>query len=423
MSDYIDENGLHLSTLDETVTELQNGFTNIYSTGGDGINFDSETPDGQALTIFAQGMDIVRQVVADTYNSFDPDAAQGSILDQRLKINNIYRKEGSFSTTYITITVDKTVTLTGLDENYSNTSETGYVVTDYDSTKIGYTVQDDAGNEWYLVNTATLVQNTTTQHLFRAKEIGAVTSAVGTITTPSTVIAGVVSVINNSTQLTTGHKRESDTEAKLRRRRSVAITGQNSCDSIEAAILDLSGITDCKCYENYGQTTVPQRNGADIPLHSVWLVVSGSGDADKIAEVMYKKNGYARPMEGSVEHLYINPDTGRHYEAKWDNATALRLYMKFNVKMLGTQTTIDATTQTEIKTLIQDASTFTIAQAVTQNAYVSICQTALNTAGVMEALPLDILFSTDNSTWYSYLESGYDKIFTLTNTDIAITVL
>ena len=66
MSDYIDENGLHLSTLDETVTELQNGFTNIYSTGGDGINFDSETPDGQALTIFAQGMDIVRQVVADT---------------------------------------------------------------------------------------------------------------------------------------------------------------------------------------------------------------------------------------------------------------------------------------------------------------------------------------------------------------------
>ena len=126
MSDTFNENGLTLSTLDETLEQLKTDCNNIYRTDdGEDINFGPETPDGQALNIFAQAGQVLRSVVAEINSSFDPDQAWGSILDQRVKLNNITRKTGSFSTTYITINVNQTITLQGLDENYTSTAETG----------------------------------------------------------------------------------------------------------------------------------------------------------------------------------------------------------------------------------------------------------------------------------------------------------
>ena len=398
MSDTFDENGLTLSTLDETLEQLKTDFNEIYKTDdGEDIDFDPETPDGQALNIFAQAGQVLRSLVAELNSSFDPDQAWGNVLDQRVKLNNITRKSGSFSTTYIAITVNQTVTLEGLDEVFTNSEETGYIVSDYDQTKTSYTVQDNSGTKWFLVNTTTLTQGTTTNCLFRAETMGAVETITGTITTPVTIVAGVISVINNQGQLTIGTDEESDAQLKIRRRRSVSYGGQNSCDSIEATVLNIDGITDCRCYENYGQNTdIPQKDGEDIDLHSIWLVVTGTGSADAIAEALYNKNGYARPMTGDVEHIYTNPITKRVFYAKWDNAKGLPIRLRYTAKMTGLQKSIGSETIVAIKETIVNTSVFNINTNILASDYSPLIQNAMDNNGVIGAVPLDIQFAVDS---------------------------
>lgn len=403
MADIFNENGLQISTLDESVEDLKDKFTEIYKTNDDeDINFDSETPDGQIVNIFCQGGQVLRELLVQLNSSFDPDQAYGNVLDQRVKLNNITRKTGSFSTTYIDITVNKTVTLSGLDEQFTTSQEAGYQVKDYDLNRSGFTVQDNSGTQWYLVNTTTLEQNTTQSCLFRASEMGAVEATVGTLTTPVTIVNGVVSVINNQGQLTIGTDEESDAQLKIRRRRSVSYGGQNSCDAIEATVLNIDGITDCRCYENYGQSVdLPMKDGVAIGLHYIWLVLTGTGSADSIAEALYNKNGYARPMEGDIEHIYVNPNTGRAFYARWDNAKALPIRLKYTAKMTGLQRTIGPETIVAIKESIVENSKFYINKSILANDFSNIIQSAMDNKGVVGAVPLDIQFAIDSSATIS----------------------
>ena len=45
----------------------------------------------------------------------DPDQAQGRVLDQRIAINGLERKGGTYTVTPVNITVDREVSLVGLD--------------------------------------------------------------------------------------------------------------------------------------------------------------------------------------------------------------------------------------------------------------------------------------------------------------------
>lgn len=424
MSDTFDSNGLHLDTLDETLEQLKSDFNDIYQTAdGEQIDFSSETPDGQALTIFAQAGEINRQLLSNVNASFDPDQASGNILDQRLKINALTRKGGTYTLVDITITVNKTVQLKGLDSTAID-DETLYIV------------QDDAGNRYILLNTVTINAGSSLSCRFRAENFGAFEVLPDTIHTPVTIVSGVVSINNPLAQVLVGTLEESDRQAKIRRRRSVAMAGTNSCDSIVAAVLDIDGIYDARCYENYGQATgVPQFNGIDIPLHSIWLVTLGTttgvdGNEDDIANVLYDKNSYGRPMfTGEVSGysyknvLYINPQTGRQFYANWDEAQPLPIYLKFTIRMTGVQSTIDADTLDHIKELIVQNAQFNIDVDVLSSDFSVVVQEAINSSGVIGGVALAVEFSTDNVTYASYLSGDWDKIFTLTEANISITVV
>lgn len=424
MSDTFDSNGLHLDTLDETLEQLKSDFNDIYQTAdGEQIDFSSETPDGQALTIFAQAGEINRQLLASVNASFDPDQASGNILDQRLKINALTRKGGSYTLVDVTITVNKTIQLKGLDSTAID-DETLYIV------------QDDAGNRYMLLNTVTINAGSSLSCRFRAENFGAFEVLPDTIHTPVTIVSGVVSINNPLAQVLVGTLEESDRQAKIRRRRSVAMAGTNSCDSIVAAVLDIDGIYDARCYENYGQATgVPQFNGTDIPLHSIWLVTLGTttgvdGNEDDIAKALYEKNSYGRPMfTGEVTGysykniLYVNPETGRQFYANWDEAQPLPIYLKFTIRLTGVQHTIDSDTIDLIKQTIVQNSEFNINTSLLSSDFAEIIQNAIDSSGVIGGVALAIEFSTDDVTYSAYLDGDWDKIFTLTETDITITVV
>lgn len=315
MSDVLNEDGLTLKTLTDIIDDLETDLKAIY---GDDINIDADSPDGQAINIFAQAAIDLREVLQSIYASMDPNQAQGVVLDQRVALNGIQRNAGTFTVVPVIITVDRSVSLVGMDDKSESTDIPSGV----------YTIKDNAGTQFVLLDSVTLSAGSTTVD-FRAANIGAVEVSVGSLTTPVTVIAGVVSVNNTSGATTQGVDEETDTQLRIRREKSLAIVATGYLDSIEAALLAVDGVTEAVVYENYTDTT----DGDGIPPHSIWAIVEGGTDAD-IAAILYAKKtagaGFLGDEEVDVERTY-----GRTYPVKFDRATDEDLYVRFSVSLPG----------------------------------------------------------------------------------------
>lgn len=394
MTDVVDSNGLQVSSNTELVSQLTTSFQNIY---GNDINVDQNSPDGQMINIFAQGGTDIRELLVQLYNSFDPDNCSGRLLDERCALNNIFRKAGTFTTVLITLVTDRSVTLQGVDANYNDPSATGY------------TIQDNAGNQFVLVNTQTFAAGTHTA-LFRAKEIGSVETSIGTITIPVTIVLGVVSV-NNPVAATTGENEETDAELKIRRRQSVSISSSGYLNGILASVLQLDGVTDAAAYENY--TNVTDANGT--PAHCLWLVVEGGSAAD-IAEVLYKKKPAGTNMRGDITYN-ITTVSRQTFTAAWDEPTAAPLYIKFNIQPTVTGVVFD---EDAIKDFILDNVKYKIGDGAETSTLTTIAQMAIDANGG-NGVAVNVLISTDNANWVEYIAPVVATKLGIT--DIAITVL
>ena len=393
MSDNFDENGLQVSTRPELVEELTQDYQGIY---GDDINIDQSSPDGQAINIFAQGGTDIRELLMQIYNSFDPDNCSGRVLDSRCAINNIFRKGGTFTTVPIDVTVDRTVTLDGLDENYNDPNATGY------------TIQDAAGNQFILVSTQTL-QSGTTRVLFRAKEIGAVQTTLNTITTPVTIVLGVVSV-NNPVDATEGVNEETDYQLKVRRRQSVAIGSSGYLNGLLATVLQLDGVTDAALYENFTGST--DANGT--PAHCMWLVVEGGSD-DEIADAIYRKKSYGCNMRGNITYT-ITTVSHQQFIARWDEPTVQNMYVRFNIVPAYPTVSFDLTA---IKQYILNAEAFKIGDGAETSTLTTVAQQAIDANGG-QGYAVGVLISTDNSNWVEYIPPVVATKLAIANIDITV---
>lgn len=338
MSDVLDETGLTLKTLPEITADLQSGYREVY---GDDINLDSDTPDGQIIGIQAQeGVDL-REVLRDIYTARDPDQAQGINLDVLCALNGVKRAGGTFTVTPVSITVDRSVTLKGLDSASESIDVPAGV----------YTVKDDAGTQFALIDTVTIATGTHSLP-FRAVALGAVQVTLGTITTPVTAQAGVTAINNSASVTTQGVDEESDAALRIRRERSVAGPSQGYTDSIEAAVLEVAGVTACICDENVTDTT--DANG--IPPHSIWVIVEGGADAD-IAQAIYATRSAGAGMKGT-EIVDVTRPNGRTMEIKFDRSGTEDLYARFSIVVIGGGT-IDTD---NLKALIVENVTYEIGE-------------------------------------------------------------
>lgn len=377
MTDILNENGLQTSTAPELLQTLQNDFKNIY---GEDVLLDSSTPDGQWLNILVQkGVD-VRGLLTQLYNSFNPNNTQGSLLDQRCAINNVFRKAGTFTTVTVNVVTDRALTLQGLDDNYNNPEATGY------------TIQDNEGNRFILVNTTTLSTGSNSL-LFRSESLGGVVVLPNTLTTPVTIVLGVVSVNNPTTANAIGTVEELDEELKVRRRQSVAISSFGYLNGLQAALLQLPGVTDAKVYENYTSST--DANGT--PAHCIWVVMDGGAISD-IAETIYSRKCPGTNMRGNITYT-ITTNAQTQFIAKWDNATVTPFYIKFNIKPTVADITFN---QTAIKEYMEQRLMFKIGEFAETASITEIAQNAIDSVGG-QGYAVNVEISTDQTTWVEYL--------------------
>lgn len=309
---YIDKDGLHTQTITEIKEQLTSEYRSIY---GDDITVDSDTPDGQRINIEAQAKADVLDYSKQIYNSFDVDTVIGTAQDRLYKINNVYRQNADYTFVAVSVTIDRPVTLQGLDDNVSS------------ATGSGYTVSDEIGTNFILVNSVTLTNAGTYELEFRAEKIGAVDVSPNTITNMVTVIAGVTGVVNLGKQYITGNTQETDSQFRIRRNRSTAISGQGFYDSLEGQLLSIPNVTAAVVYEN----TPDEKNIPQSLLDSaIWCIVEGGLNND-IAQVIYANRTLGCAMIGSTTGTVERPD-GSTFTARFDRPQAQSLYITLTVK-------------------------------------------------------------------------------------------
>lgn len=317
MPDLLNENGLQTKTLTELREELVSDFQTIY---GIDINVDQNTQDGQQLNIWAQGGVDLREVLNQVNANFDPDQARGRILDQRIAINAITRNGGTYTLTPVNITTDVALNLIGLD---GQSDELNPTVANL------YTVKDDAGTEFFLLDSVSIVAPGTQSLTFRAAEIGSVEIQINTITSPVTVVSGVTDINNPSGPLSIGVTEESDPEVKVRRKGSVAIPSLGYLDGIEASLADLDSVSTARVYEN--DTNITDLDGTEA--HTIWAIVEG-GDDIEIGEVIYKKKSSGSGMRGA-ESIAIPRPNNREFISKFDRPGQEDLWIRFTIVLIG----------------------------------------------------------------------------------------
>lgn len=304
---YIGINGIVTQDLNSIIAELKNDFKGIY---GENINLESNTSDGQWLNILAQQKIDALDFQVQLYNNLDVDSVVGLPQQVLYKLNGLTIKDFTYSFVYVNVTVSQNVSLTGLDSDIANTDGTGYTVTDIN------------GNNWILAESISLVQNDEPYLLlFRAQELGQITALANTITTMSTIVAGVTEVNNPANNFITGQTGETAAEFRTRRNRSLQAPSQGFKESIEGQLLALNDVSDAKVYDNKD----------DANIDGVLVIVQG-GTSNEIGNIIYNNLPPGINTQGAyVATITVN---NRNKVLNYDKPNPIPILVKGTIESL-----------------------------------------------------------------------------------------
>lgn len=313
MSDSLSATGLSTKSLNTLISELTTALQGIYGTD---INVDQNSPDGQAINLYSQGGVDLREVLTQSYTSFDPDEAFGRVLDQRVGINGVVRQAGSFTQVPITITVDRALNLVGLDGQATELNPTVANL---------FTVRDNQNNQFFLLNSTSFAAPGSQSLAFRAARLGLVEVQLNTITTAVSVIAGVTDINNPAAATIIGVDEETDAALKIRRRASVGLGAVGSIDAIRSALGNVTNVTTALVLENDTGTT----DGNGTPGHTIWAIVEGGTDTD-IANAIFVQRSVGSGLRGAVE-VEVPTVSGTTYTVRFDRPGIEDLYIRFSI--------------------------------------------------------------------------------------------
>jgi uncharacterized phage protein gp47/JayE len=395
----IDATGLTIDTLNEIITKLEDGYKVIY---GNDINVASNTPDGQQINLFAQAIRDVLEVIKQINAGFDIEQAIGIVLDQRVSLLGIKRQGATFTQQQIEITVSEALTLDGLDAAAN------------DPDGVGYTVADESGTQFILLDTFNAPSAGTTLLTFRAQNLGSITTLPNTITNPITVVLGVTNINNPSGVLKLGLDGELDPALRLRSTRSTANKSKGFIDGLTGLLLDITGVTAARVYEN-----VTNVIDADlVPAHGMWAIVEGGANTD-IANTIYTDRNTGSAMKGEImtDVMTVN---GSIFTVKFDRPQSKNLWIRFDIKPTILGQTFD---EMGIKQYTVDNLDFEIGDNANTSDVTTIAQEGLNTTGGGGVI-LNAEISDDNVTYVDFLETTtLDEKWIVDNVRILITLI
>lgn len=401
----ISADGLTLLSYNQLLDEIQDDITGIYAKDGEPINFGSETQDGQFTNILAQLFSDNRELIREVYNSFNPDNCGGAVQDSRYALNYIERKQGTFTEQEINVTFNQIVTLQGLDSKYNDVNATAY------------TVSDNSGQLWFLANTYTVTLNVgetlpvTRPLRFRSQNYGAYVPALNTITNQVTIVIGVTSVTNAIAPTTLGENQETDAEFKIRRSMSTAVHGQNNLDAMQAALLNLEGVTNVYVHNNQTNST----DATGTPAQTIWVIMEGGASSDIGATIYQYSCG--RPTRGS-ETVNMLSLSGETFPTSYDVAVPENLYIKF---VYQSYESVDSDFLDSLKAYIVGHLTYSINETAETSKITDVARLSIASNGG-DGYATGVQISTDNTNWVNLITpSTLKNKFVISETNITIT--
>lgn len=289
---------------------------------GADINLDANSPDGQLNNIFAQAKRDVLEQIRQVAANFDPAQAVGVWLDRVGSYTDVLRQEGSYTLVNVDVTVDRAVTLSGIDDEPDNP----------------FTIADSAGNKYYLSATHIFTVAGTVSLQFQAALFGPANPSANTLTVIQTVTLGVVSVNNPGAVTLLGTTEESDFSFRVRITQAVAKVSVGYIASALAAVIAVDGVTEVKIWENDTSTI----DANSVPAHGVWIIVAFSTPATNqlVAEAIYSKRHAGTDQKGSIS-VNITQADGSIFAVLFDAPDPENVWVSFDIATLSG--TVDAT--------------------------------------------------------------------------------
>ena len=259
--------GLEIKTVEEILSELA---ARQKAEIDPNLNTAADEPMGQLNGIFAAQLREGWEVMQVAYHGYDPDAAEGFLLEALSALTGTVRRLATKSTVTLTCDLDLATTLVA-GTNYAN-------------------VLGDPDNRWTPVVDYTSGVAGPQAVLFEAETAGAVAANAGTITVISTPVTGWNSVIN-PLDATVGRNEDSDTTLKERREEELRASGTATVDAMRSDLLQNEDIEQAQVFENV--TDSIDANG--LPPKSIEVVVyDGAPPAltdDEIAQEIWDTKG------------------------------------------------------------------------------------------------------------------------------------
>jgi uncharacterized phage protein gp47/JayE len=269
----VSDDGVTAPTYEEIYEYFKGKAKEIF---GSDVNLEADTADGQLIAIFAKAVSDVNSAGIAAYSAYNPQSAKGVALDAAVKTNGISRHAASHSTVDVKII-----------------GQYGTVITD------GIVI-DTSQHRWALPERVTIPSAGEVTVTATAVDAGAISAPIGSVTTIGTPTRGWQSV-TNEIAATVGVDVESDADLRYRQTLSTMQPTIGLWDGLIASVRQLDGVQSVTGRHN----DTGSESSEGIPAHSIALVVDG-GDADEIAEAIYRKKSQGVATYGSTSVEYID---------------------------------------------------------------------------------------------------------------------
>jgi len=273
------------------------------------VNLDDDDPFVQIINIMIDDLTTCWELLETCYNQFNPLLASGPSLKGLVQLNGITAKPGTPSTVVLTLsgTVGVIVPI-------------GSQATDANNTVI-----------WETLANATIGSGGTITVNAQSTTNGAFVYAAGTINKMATITTGWNAVVNTSSSVA-GTADEADVPLRQRRKISTTTPAQSIPEAIYSAILNVTGVTQCRLYIN--NDLIP--DAYSIPPKTIAAVVQGGDDQD-ITDILFTRKGGGVKTYGNTSKTYTDA-MGVSETIYFTRPTAIPIYVRISITILDAST-------------------------------------------------------------------------------------
>lgn len=305
---FVDATGLQIKTIEEILDELS---TQQKAEIDAALNTAPDEPIGQLNGIFAAQLREAWEVLAVAYNGFNPDAAEGFLLEKLSALTGTLREGATKSTVTTTCDLDAATTLLA-------------------GTHFAHVV-GEPDNRWTPQADYTAAGAGAQTVDFEAENAGAVIANAGTLTVIATPVTGWNSV-TNPTDATVGKEIDTDAELRERREEELRATGSATLDAIRADVIADEDVLQCSVFENTSNVVDAQ----GLPPKSIEVVVfDGTPPVltnDEIAQLIFDTKAAGIEAFG-IESGTATDSLGAFHTIKFSRPTEREVWVEMFVSV------------------------------------------------------------------------------------------